>query len=322
MASVYFYETFKEEDILLKRFAPARLKAGYTAATIQESNDKTPPAEIISIRDQSIMPREWLPRLDGILSRSTGYDHLKKLESETDSALQLGYLPLYCNRSVAEQALLLWMALLRKLPRQREHFRRFDRDGLTGSECQGKTLLVVGVGNIGHEIVKIGRGLGMRVFGMDIVRRHDDVQYTEFAAALPEADIVVSAMNLTPENVNYFNYQSLQSAKRGAVFVNVARGEQSSPSELKRLLDDGILGGVALDVYPFETELGTALRMGLEIKNSELKIVKTLADYPNVIFTPHNAFNTSEAVERKAEQSIRQVLHLLDKGQFLWRVPE
>ena len=64
--------------------------------------------------------------------------------------------------------MLMWMALLRKLPQQIQNFATFYRDGITGSECQGKTLLVVGVGNIGSEVARIGQGLGMNVLGVDI----------------------------------------------------------------------------------------------------------------------------------------------------------
>jgi phosphoglycerate dehydrogenase-like enzyme len=67
--------------------------------------------------------------------------------------------------------MLLMMALLRKLPRQIEQFSHFERNGLTGAECLNKNLLVVGVGRIGSEIVRIGQGLGMNVTGVDIVRR-------------------------------------------------------------------------------------------------------------------------------------------------------
>jgi phosphoglycerate dehydrogenase-like enzyme len=129
-------------------------------------------------------------------------------------------------------------------------------------------------------------------------------------------------MNLTPANTGYFNYETLKSAKPGALFVNIARGEQSVPSDLKRLLDEGILGGVAMDVFPDENQLGIALRQNKVIENSELKTIKELAGYPNVILTPHNAFNTAEAVTRKSEQSVQQVVSYLNTGKFLWDVPE
>jgi len=318
---VYFYEAFEEEWQQIAAYMPPNIKAGHTWKTIQETNDNKPPAPLISTRTQTIIPESWLNQVKGFLSRSTGFDHFQQLRKKAPATVQFGYLPLYCNRSVAEQALLLWMALMRKLPKQTLQFQTFNRDGLTGRESMGKMLLVVGVGNIGYEIVKIGKGLAMTVSGVDIVKRHDDVNYVDFDETLPQADIIVSAMNLTPENTDYFNYQRMKIAKQGAILVNIARGEQSYPSALKRLLDEKILGGVALDVYPFENKLGSALRGNLEIEDSELKVIKSLAQYSNVILTPHNAFNTEESVQRKSEQSVRQVIHFLETGKFIWDVP-
>ncbi|HCL00696.1 MAG TPA: hydroxyacid dehydrogenase [Candidatus Marinimicrobia bacterium] len=318
---VYFYEAFDEEERQIRQFLPETIRAGFTYKTIQECDHLNAPARIISTRTQTIIPDLWLTEAEAFLTRSTGYDYFQSLKNKAGQSVHFGYLPLYCARAVAEQAMLLWMALWRKLPQQTAQFKTFHRDGLTGRESRGKSLLVVGVGNIGYEVVQIGRGLDMIVRGVDIVRKHNDVDYVDFDEALPEADIIVSAMNLTPENTGYFRYERLKKAKPGALFVNVARGEQSPPSGLKRLLDENILGGIALDVYPFENELGTALRMNSEINNEELKIIQTLSRYPNVIFTPHNAFNTAESVERKAEQSVEQVRHFTEKGSFLWNVP-
>jgi hypothetical protein len=142
-------------------------------------------------------PREWATHMRAILTRSTGYDHVRTFLDDTGSRLPAGYLPLYCSRAVAEQALLLWLGLMRRIRDQTDHLPRFERDGLTGMECQGRSLVVVGVGSIGHEVCRIGRGLGMRVIGVDIVQRHGDVEYLSRDEAIPLADVIVCAMNLT-----------------------------------------------------------------------------------------------------------------------------
>lgn len=319
---IYFYEAFEEEWQQIAAYLPPNIKAGHTWKTIQETTDNQPSAPLISTRTQTIIPESWLIQVKGLLTRSTGFEYFQQLRKKAPSIVQFGYLPLYCNRSVAEQALLLWLAIMRKLPKQTLQFQTFNRDGLTGRESMSKTLLIVGIGNIGYEVVKIGRGLAMTVLGVDIVKKHKDVKYVDFDQTLPQADVIVSAMNLTPENTNYFNYQRLKTAKPGTIFINIARGEQSFPSALKRLLDEKILGGVALDVYPFENKLGSALRSNLEIEDSELKVIKLLAQYPNVILTPHNAFNTEESVQRKSEQSVQQTIHFLETGKFIWEVPD
>ncbi len=303
---IFFYEAFVEEEAALRRHLPAGLSAGFARDTIQEVGHADPPARLISLRTQATLPAGWAKQVAGILTRSTGFDHLLGVKDR----VPCGYLPKYCTRAVAEQALMLWLALLRKLPRQIEQFHRFDRDGLTGNECAGKKLLVVGAGNIGSEIVAIGRALGMDVRRVDIIPERTDVSIND---GLPWADIIVNAMNLTPQNAGYFSHARWKQAKRGALFVNIARGEHSPTADLTRALDEGLLGGVALDVYDREAELAVGLRAGTA--------QFALAGRRNVICTPHNAFNSWEGVERKAQQSVQQIEQFLKAGKFLWPVP-
>jgi D-lactate dehydrogenase len=319
---VFFYEAFREEQEALRAaLKETGIRAGFAPDTIQECDAAVPPAPLISIRTQSLIPEGWAGRISGILTRSTGYDHVLDYRRRAGTDVVCGYLPLYCNRAVAEAAMLLWMALLRRLPRQLRHFQTFNRDGLTGAECYGKTLLVVGVGHIGSEAARIGQGLGMRVLGVDVVKKYHDVTYVALEEGLKAADVIVCAMNLTASNRGFFCYESLKAAKTGAVFVNIARGELSPSTGLKRLLDEGILGGVGLDVFDHEIDLAGWLRDGKAGDHPETKAALELSRRDNVILTPHNAFNTAEAVERKALHSIRQIEHFIKQGGFLWPVP-
>jgi D-lactate dehydrogenase len=321
MFDVFFYESFAEEARTIKKYLPSGIKAGFSWETVQEKKDDKPAARLISIRTQSRLPLEWGNRLKAILTRSTGYDHLLHYQAQVRKPLILGYLPLYCNRAVAEQAMLLWMALLRKLPRQMVQFSDFNRDGLTGWECENKTLLVVGVGNIGSQVVKIGRGLGMKVMGVDLIKKYDFVDYFSIDEALPRANIIVCAMNLTKDNPSYFNYERLKQAPKGVVFINIARGEFSPAVDLLRLLEEGHLAALGMDVYNRESELAVMFRSQESTDDRELQATLMMSQKPNVIFTPHNAFNTEEAVERKSFQSVEQIKYFLDNGKFLWPLP-
>lgn len=305
---VVFYEAFEEEVDALRRHLPANWQAQFTWQTIQETAAAAPPSRLISIRTQSVVPPAWGPRLEGILSRTTGCDHLAKLAGK----VRCGYLPEYCQRAVAEQAILLVLALLRRLPDQLRHFARFNRDGLTGAECAGKKLLVVGVGRIGSEIARLARGLDFQVRGVDLEHKHGFVDYTTIDEGMAWAEIVVCAMNLTAENHGFFGHDRLKQAARGLLFVNIARGEQAPTAALLELLDQGHLGGVALDVFEEESRLAVALRAG--------ETRWPLASRPNVILTPHNAFNTREAVERKARQSVEELVRFRQSGGFQWPV--
>ena len=320
----FFYEAFAEEAERLRHHADAaNLSIGFTSQTIQESGHEAPPAPVVSIRTQSVLPIAWAASAKGILSRSTGYDHLSAYRAACGPACpQLGYLPLYCVRAVAEQAMLLWTALLRKLPWQFDQFGEFRRDHLTGRENPGKSLALFGVGNIGYEIWRIATSLGMIVQGVDPVRRHPDVAYAPADKALAEADVVVCSMNLTNSNRGYFSAERLAIAKRRPILVNVARGEFTPTAALEAALDAGSLSGVALDVYNDEPSLAIALRTGNRslLTPDNLALLR-LRDRKNVLLTPHNAFNTAEAVERKSEQSIRTLLHFSRHGSFLWPSP-
>jgi D-lactate dehydrogenase len=308
---VYFYEVFEEEARLIKSLVGNRLSFGLTDKTIQESGHQRPPARLISVRTQSVIPVVWQEELDGVLSRTTGFDNLKAYKKAIGRPVALGYLEEYATRAVAEQAILLMMALMRSLPKQMEQFRQFNRDGLTGVECAGKKLLVVGVGRIGGEIVRIARGLGMEVRGVDIVKRHDFVSYVDREEGLVWADVIICAMNLTEENFHYFSYDLLKKARPGIIFINIARGEHAPLEDLLRLVEEGHIGGLGLDVFEDEPEVGSALRSGQLKSSSKAWLVAQLLKHSNVILTPHNAFNTAEAVRRKVEFSLNEIYHFL-----------
>lgn len=321
MFDVYFYEVFEEEADALRRLLPPSITYDMTSATIQETDHRFPPARLISIRTQSIIPPQWASALDGILSRSTGYDHLLQYQRQVESPPACGYLEEYATRAVAEQAILLMMALWRKLPQQMKQFAAFERDGLTGVECAGKKLLVVGVGRIGSEIARIGLALGMEVKGVDIVQKHNFLPYVEPEEGIRWADAVICAMNLTEENRGYFSYHFLKKARAGLIFVNIARGEHAPLNDLLKLIEEGHLGGVGLDVFEDEPVVASSLRGGAGNVQESLRALRALMNFPNVILTPHNAFNTLEAVERKARFSVQQILYFLEHKKFLWQLP-
>lgn len=322
---IYCYEAFAEEAERLRHYADAAgVRIGLTPLTLQETGHAAPPAPVISIRTQSILPPAWASSLAGILSRSTGHDHLLAYRAALLPSVPcpaLGYLPRYCVRAVAEQALLLTLSLLRRLPRQLGQFDRFQRDDLTGLELSGKTAAIFGVGNIGHEIHSIFSALGAKTLGVDPVRRHPDVAYVSPADALAQADIILCAMNLTPANRGYFTPALLGSATRRPILVNIARGEFTPARILEEALASGWISGAALDVYNEESTLAPALRSGdPSALTDDNRALLRLRARPDVILTPHNAFNTREAVERKSSQSIETYLHFRQTGAFLWPV--
>jgi D-lactate dehydrogenase len=319
---VFFYEAFDEEAAELRRLLGASITYEMDPRTVQECGHTEPPARLISIRTQSLIPAGWSSTLGGILSRSTGYDHLRAYRLQTSTRIPCGYLDEYATRAVAEHAMMTTVALFHRLKRQTAQFGAFNRDGITGLEFAGKRLLVTGVGRIGGEIVRLARAMGMVVRGVDIVKRHADIEYTSPEDGIRWADAVICAMNLTEQNRGYFHAGYLKNAKPGLLFINVARGQHARTADLLQLLKEGFLGGVALDVFNEEPEVADALRAGRASANEEVALVRALAEHPDVILTPHNAFNTAEAVRRKCEFTVRQVRHFLEHGDFLWKLED
>jgi D-lactate dehydrogenase len=343
-AQIAFYEAFAEEECELRKALAENTSPGshgekagseavFTAQTIQESGDVLPPAPIISVRTQSQIPPSWAPMLRGIITRSTGYDHIQAYRRETGIAVPAAYLPEYAARAVAEQGMLLWTALLRRLPEQQRSMANFARDGLTGRELRNRRLTVVGVGRIGGEIVGLGFALGMAVVGVDLDERPEltgayGLKYLPLAEGIARADILATALPLTDLTPGLLGYEALRNLPRGAVLVNVGRGEVTPPADLLRLLEEGILDSVGLDVYDHETGLAAVLRDGADpstlpasVRDSVGATLRLLA-HPRVLCTPHNAFNTAEAVVRKSRRSIENLRHLLANGTFLTPLPK
>ncbi len=322
---VWFYEAFEEEARALRALLPDGVRAGFCSETIQEARRTLghdgPPAPVISIRTQSHVPDAWEGRIEAVLSRSTGYDHLTALRNRWNTPPALGYLPKYCAVSVAEQAILLMLALLRRMPRQLRQMGDFERDGLTGREARGRTLAVFGVGEIGIEILKLGHALGMTAIGVDVDPWRDGVPYVSVDEALRRADVVVCAMDLRDSNRGYFDAERVAAMREGTVFVNISRGELSPTPVLLEALERGHLFGVGLDVYDEEKDLAHALRGEGTVQTDSAKAALELLRRDDGILTPHNAFNTEEAVQRKSEDSVTQVTAWVEEGAFVWNAP-
>ena len=138
--------------------------------------------------------------------------------------------------------------------------------------------------------------------------------------ALPLADVVVCAMDLNDESRNYFDATRLRLFKRGALFVNVSRGELS-PSRF--LLPALKWANWAAWVWTFTTANRTwpSRCAARPLTDPEVVATLELAKRQDAICTPHNAFNSVEAVERKSRHSVQQIEHFLAHRRFLWSAP-
>jgi D-lactate dehydrogenase len=322
MKDIKFYETFREERDLLKAYLPKKINASFTHKTIQEERERTPPARFVCIRTQSIIPRSWLINLDAILSRSQGYDHLIPIIKK-NKQIYCGYIGDYCSKAVAEHAVLTMWMLLRQMKTQIQNFDSFHRENMSGMECADKNVLVVGVGNIGQEIVKIVKKLNMNVKGVDLLHKVKNLKYVSLEQGLSWADIVFCALPLTDHTANLLSYDVLKRMRQPGYFINVSRGEISPIKDLRKLINEHKLRGLSLDVYEDEKALATFLRSSKRSTAGTSRNIRDalfLKNQTNVIFTPHNAFNTLEALDRKCRQTANEVQRFLKARTFKWPV--
>jgi D-3-phosphoglycerate dehydrogenase len=207
--------------------------------------------------------------------------------------------------TTAEHAISLLLALARHVPQAFESVRagKWERSRFQGREIDGKTLGLVGLGNVGRWVAEKARGLGMKVLAYDPVVTADRAAQLGVTLAptldelLAGSDFVTLHVPLTDATRNLLDARALARMKPGALLVNASRGGIVDESALYDALLAGKLGGAALDVFVEEPPKGSPL-LGL----------------PNVIATPHLGASTEEAQERVAVEIADQVVAYLVHG--------
>ncbi len=327
MAKIVFLELEGWEEPIIRRELSGHdlvlLKEKLAPEIISRISD----TEILSIFIYSRITRdvlEQLPKLKAIVTRSTGYDHID-LDACRERGVEVYNIPDYGSNTVAEFTFLLIMALLRRLKEIQES-KWFDPVKLRGHELQGKTIGVVGTGRIGSYVVKLAHAFGMKILAYDIYPRKElvekyGVRYVDLETLLKNSDIITLHLPLTKETYHLINRNNIHLIKRGAILVNTARGPLVETEALVEALDKGILAGAALDVIEGERVLREEMDIIYGRKEYSLEELKKgleahiLMKYPNVIITPHIAYNTWEAVHRILDKTINTIKQVLEGKQ-------
>lgn len=285
-------------------------------------------AEILAVFVDSNIDRavfDAFPNLKFIATRSTGFDHID-LVTAKEKGVVVSNVPSYGENTVAEHAFALLLSLSKRIYDGFDQIRErsdYDPFKLRGFDLLGKTLGVVGTGRIGRHAIKIGKGFGMHIIAYDpfpntALAAEEGFSYKSLEELLGESDVItIHVPYIPPKEGNtgthhLLNRENLARIKTGAVLVNTSRGAVVETEALVVGLKTGRLGGVCLDV--FEEESGVKDEIDLlvsgKIKEHDLKTVlmnHILVDMPNVIITPHSAFNTKEALERILGTTIENI---------------
>ncbi len=295
---VFFEHAFKKEDI-----------------------EKVADCDVISVFIYSFIDKESLGKLSHlklIATRSTGYNHI-----DTEVAEAMGVIvcnvPSYGDNTVAEHTFALILSLSRNV--HRSHVRRlrnnFSIEGLKGFDLEGKTIGVVGTGKIGYHVIKIAKGFGMNVLAYDLFPKEEmakemEFTYVSLAELLGQSDIITLHVPYFKETHHLINTENITGIKRGAILINTSRGELIDNDALLVGLDQKILAGCGLDVIEGEElirEEKELLYQGdMDVKKME-ELIKDhiLLGREEVVYTPHIAFYSKEALERILGTTIENI---------------
>jgi D-lactate dehydrogenase len=233
-----------------------------------------------------------------IALRSAGYNHVD-LAAAHALGLTVVRVPAYSPHAVAEHAVGLVLALCRHLHRAYNRTREgdFSLHGLTGFDLHGKSVGVVGSGQIGQVFAQIMRGFGCQVLAYDPYPNPAiealGGRFVGLDQLLAESDIISLHCPLNDATRHLVNADSLQRMKRGAMLINTGRGALVDTPALIEALKSGQLGYLGLDVYEEEAEIFFADRSDLPLQDD---VLARLLTFPNVIITAHQAFLTREAL--------------------------
>ncbi len=323
MALIYFYDsTDLDKQQLSESLNGTDHHWEFIDEKIEPSNSNAD-TEVISVFVSSNVTREVieaLPKLKLIACRSTGFNNIDFVAA-AERGITVLNVPTYGESTVAEYAFTLLLALQRKLPDVlKANETEFTTEQLTGHDLEGKVFGAIGTGHIGQKALKIADGFSMKTIAYDTFTKEElqdqlHFKYVELDELLAQADVISLHLPYLPSTHHIMNRERLSKMKKGAILVNTARGELVETRALIELLESGHLGGAAIDVVEGEVLLHhdeeTALLRSQTIPESLLRHgveISALKKMPNVIISPHNAFNTVEAIQRINQTTAKNII--------------
>lgn len=314
-----------EESFLIKKLVGNELF--FSLEPITDETKDISEIEILSIFIYSKITPELLdrlPRLKMIVTRSTGYDHID-LDACKKKGIVVTNIPEYGTQTVAEHTFAILLALSRKIIPSVERTRKsdFNLDGLRGFDLYRKTIGVIGAGNIGQAVIRIAKGFGMDV----IVSSHtQDIElakrlgfiYVAQEHLFQASDIITFHVPLTDETKHMLNKKNITSLKKGVVIINTARGGILETEALLIGLEQGIIQSAGIDVLEEECHVKEERQLltAQFLKECDIKtqlLNHVLLTKENVLVTPHNAFNSTEALERILDVTVENIQSFIQK---------
>lgn len=298
--------------------------------------------EVLSIFINESIGEDFLerhPDLRFIATRSMSCDHID-LEACAKHRVAIAHVAGYGENTVAEHTFALMLALSRRIRESTEAALagRFTHEKFRGMDLRGSTLGVVGAGRVGLHVIRIAGAFGMKVLAYDASPNplHTellDFKYTSFEHLLRESHVLTLHIPLNEQTRHILNRDTLSICRPGVLLINTARGRLIDSEALIEALDSGQVGGAGLDVIEEEGVFhgGATALLGAQIADrvrgadadrislpvGRLKEISryissnALLRRPQVVFTPHNAYNSTESrdfISKTTSENIRNHL--------------
>lgn len=314
------YPRNKIKILLLENISDAAVdeleRAGY--ANIQRVKGALSESELIEavkgvhllgIRSKTRVTKKVLASADKLLAIGAFCIGVNQIDlgAATEKGVAVFNAPYSNTRSVAELIIGLSVMLIRKIVDKNTaaHRGEWMKDATGSFELRGKTLGIVGYGNIGSQVSNMAEALGMHVLYYDVATKlpHGNAkQVLDLKELLKRSNIVTLHVPSDQSTRNFFNAEMIKAMKKGSILINHSRGDVVDIGAVKKALKSGKLSGAAIDVFPEEPE-----------KNGDAFVCE-LQNLPNVILTPHIGGSTEEAQANIGLDVTGKLVKYLDFG--------
>ncbi|MCX6198864.1 MAG: phosphoglycerate dehydrogenase [Bacteroidetes bacterium] len=295
-------EEFKEAGYVTVRKLSGALSE---ADLMREIKD----VHLLGIRSKTLVTEKVLTKANKLLAIGCyciGVNQVN-MKAATEKGIAVFNAPHANTRSVAELVIGLSVMLIRRITDKNKaaHEGIWQKDAKGSFELRGKTLGIVGYGNIGSQVSVMAEALGMDVVYFDVESKlpHGNAkQVRSLKDLLKRANIVTLHIPSEVSTRNLLNAETLAFMKRGSILINYSRGDVVDLEALKNALQSGQVSGAAIDVFPEEPEKNGA------------KFSTVLQNLPNVILTPHIGGSTEEAQLNIGLDVTSKLLNYLERG--------
>ncbi|HNJ59198.1 MAG TPA: phosphoglycerate dehydrogenase, partial [Chitinophagaceae bacterium] len=308
--NILFLENIREKAVqILKQHGYVNVKKNSGALSEEELIKAIKDVHVLGIRSKTFITEKVLQaanKLQAIGCFCIGVNQVN-LQAATNKGVVVFNAPYSNTRSVAELVIGSAIVLIRKIidKNNAAHKGIWLKDSKGSYELRGKTLGIIGYGNIGSQVSVLAESLGMKVMFYDVETKLPLGNATvckNLKELLSVSDIISLHVPETPQTKNLINKNNLKYFKNGCILINYARGEVVDLDALATALKEMQLSGAAVDVFPVEPE-----------KNGDT-FKSPIQGLNNVLLTPHIGGSTEEAQQNIGEDISYKLIHFLESG--------